>query len=326
MTSPKERLTAIPLRSTLSICLKRLLNMSDRSTEPGTPRSWLWGVIAATVALVALTFVGLATTSFGFAFLAGAPFVCGMVIGRWVQAARVVKVVWALVGIGSVIGGAVTANLAGLICGVAFGVVASAPLLAGVYVGSALAGTLRPGGSIASVVLVAILIPLEQATLPPAGVESVSTVQISAMTRNEVFSRITFYEDTTGVPPRLLRIALPRPVRTLGAAERVGDRPRCLYDGGFIVKEITAVDPGRLYEFRVVEQVGVEDHAVSLVGGSVQLDALDASRTKVVLTTTYRPKLSARIAWRPFERAVIHELHEHVLYEMLTPDESKSGA
>jgi hypothetical protein len=192
----------------------------------------------------------------------------------------------------------------------------------GVFVGSYLYGRTWVPNSAASVMLVALLIPLEHAALPNAPVESVSTAEIVSLTPKEAFSRITFYEDTADEPPRLLRIALPRPLRTLGEADSVGDRPRCIYDSGYIVKEITAVEPYRHYAFKVVEQVGVESHAVSLIGGSFDITPLSAHRTRVVLTTRYVPKLSARIAWRPFEQSVIRALHHHVLHEMLTGGES----
>lgn len=291
--------------------------MADKTLDHGAPPSaWLWGVVAATAAFVVLTLIGLATTSFGFAFVALAPFVCGMIIGRWVRAARVMKTFCAFIAVGSVILGAATANLAGVICGVVFGVIASVPLLAGVFLGSVLAGTIRTGGSIASVAIVALLIPLEHTAVPPAPVESVSTLRTVDMTPSDVFERITFYEDTSEEPPTLLRIALPRPIRTLGPADKVGDRPRCIYDSGFIVKEVTRVDRPRLYAFRVIEQVGVESHAVELKGGSFDVSRVDGRRTRVKLTTTYRPRLSARVAWRPFEHAVVHALHKHVLEAM----------
>jgi hypothetical protein len=284
-----------------------------------SPRAWIWGLIASVAALVGLCTVGLLTQSFGFTFVVGAPFVAGFVIGRFVKVRLVVQVVYAVVVLASIVAAAYTVNLAGLVCGVVFGAIATFPLLAGVLVGAQLAGKLGATSSAACVVVMAVLIPLEPAALPAPQVETVRTERTFAMSAHEAFSRITFYEDTSRMPPKLLRIALPRPVRTVGEASKVGDRPRCIYDSGYIVKEITAVEPDRFYAFKVLEQKGVEEHAVTLLGGSFRLSKVDATHTDVELTTRYRPKLTARIAWRPFEQAVIRALHEHVLEEMMRP-------
>lgn len=282
------------------------------------PERWAAGLVVAVLVLVGLLALGLATQSFGFAYVLGAPFLGGYLIGRWVRVRRVVRVVWALVVLAAIVGGAATTSLAGAVCGAVFFTIASVPLIVGVFVGAYCYGRTWTPNAAASIALVALLIPLENAATDVGSVESVSTVRMASMPAEEVFRRITFYEDTSAEPPELLQIALPRPLRTIGSASRVGDRPRCIYDSGYLVKEITAVRAPTFYAFDVVEQRGVEDHAVQLTSGSFRLTAQSASRTRILLTTSYRPKLSARLAWRPFERAVIHALHDHVLDEMLS--------
>ena len=288
-----------------------------RTTEPQTPRRWTAGLGVSVLVLVGLLALGLSTQSFGFAYVIGAPFVSGYLIGRWVRVAHVLRAVVALVVLASIVLGAVTGSLAGAVCGSVFFAIASIPLVVGVFLGSYLYGRTRIPSSLMSVAVVALLIPLEPAALPAANVESVSTSRVASMSAFDAYDRITFYEDTTATPLRLLQIALPRPLRTVGEADSVGDRPRCIYDSGYIVKEITAARPGLFYAFKVIEQRGVEDHAVKLTTGSFRLTALDRGTTRIVLSTEYVPKLSARAVWRPFERAVIHALHEHVLREML---------
>jgi hypothetical protein len=282
------------------------------------PQRWAAGLVIAVLVMVGLLALGLATQSFGFAYVLGAPFLGGYLIGRWVRVARVLRVVLALIVLASIVGGAMTTSLAGMICGAVFFAIATVPLIIGVFIGAYCYGRTWAPNAAASIALVAVLIPLEHAAAGIGSVESVSTVRVAPVPTAEVFRRITFYEDTSATPPKLLQIALPRPLRTLGSASRVGDRPRCIYDSGYLVKEITAVLPPVFYAFDVVEQRGVEDHAVQLTSGSFRLTAQDATHTRIVLTTAYRPKLSARMAWRPFERAVIHALHDHVLDEMLS--------
>jgi hypothetical protein len=284
--------------------------------QPNFQRRWAIGFVSATLVFVGLTAIGLVTQSFGYAFVVGAPFIAGMIIGRWVEVVRVVQVLCAVIVLGGVIFGAVTTSLAGAICGTVFGFLAAIPFVAGVVLGAILSRPRRPSGAIASVFLVAVLIPVEHHALPAQPIISVSTSRVFAMSQARAFNRITFYEDTHGDPPRLLRIALPRPIATIGQADHVGDRPRCLYDKGYIIKEITAINRPSFYAFRVVKQVGVESHAVRLISGSFRLARIASHATRVTLTTRYRPKLTARFAWGPFERAVIRALHEHVLQHM----------
>jgi hypothetical protein len=57
---------------------------------------------------------------------------------------------------------------------------------------------------------------------------------------------------------------------------------------------------------------------MSLWGGSFTFEAdtsdiVQPHRIHCTLETTYRPHLSPRWCWRPFERYTVHTLHRHVL-------------
>src|SRR4051812_11879837 len=66
-------------------------------------------------------------------------------------------------------------------------------------------------------------------------IDSVSTKVMLAGAPDEVWQQILFYEEVPTVPPRLLQILLPYPVRTEGDKGRPGARVRCVYDGGTLV-------------------------------------------------------------------------------------------
>ena len=57
---------------------------------------------------------------------------------------------------------------------------------------------------------------------------------------------------------------------------------------------------------------------MTLEGGSFDFQPVDRAprRTRVTLTTTYRPHLRPRWCWRPFEKYTVHTLHAHVLRGM----------
>jgi hypothetical protein len=142
--------------------------------------------------------------------------------------------------------------------------------------------------------------------------EAVETAVHFDATPEEVWQGILFYEEVPRRPLWLLRIFLPRPIRTDGEKTRVGAIVRCTYDGGYLLKRITAVEPARLVRFDVLEQrLGIED-CVSMSQGSYEIRAT-GDGSEVVLTTHYRSRLRPRRLWRPLERCLAHQLHRHIL-------------
>jgi hypothetical protein len=142
--------------------------------------------------------------------------------------------------------------------------------------------------------------------------EAVETALHLNATPEEVWHGILLYEEVPRRPLWLLRIFLPRPIRTEGEKTRVGAIVRCTYDGGHLLKRITAVEPARLVRFDVLEQrLGIED-CVSMSRGSYEIRAT-AAGSQVVLTTHYRSRLRPRWLWRPLERYLAHRVHRHIL-------------
>jgi hypothetical protein len=124
---------------------------------------------------------------------------------------------------------------------------------------------------------------------------------------------IVFYEQVEHEAPFLLTMALPRPARTEGHKEGVGDVQKCIYEKGYLVKTITHFDKPRLLAFDVTEQHLDFEHDVVVLDGSFILQPMAKDKTRVVLTTRYRRLLRPAWLWEPVERMVIHTLHGHVL-------------
>lgn len=142
--------------------------------------------------------------------------------------------------------------------------------------------------------------------------ETVETALHFSAAPDEVWRGILFYEEVPRRPLWFLRIFLPRPIRTDGEKTRLGATIRCTYDGGYLLKRITAVEPARLMRFDVLEQrLGIED-CVSMSQGSYEIRATRAG-SEVVLTTRYRSRLRPRRLWRRLERYLAHRLHRHIL-------------
>ncbi len=141
--------------------------------------------------------------------------------------------------------------------------------------------------------------------------------------RRATFDSIIFYEEVKHRAPFLLRLALPRPVRSEGKKSAEGDVVRCVYEHGYLKKRITRVEPGRLLAFEVIEQKLHFERDVQLLAGSFEMESVAASpdseqgaATAVLLTTRYCPRLHPRWLWKPMEREIVHALHEHVLEGM----------
>jgi hypothetical protein len=130
-----------------------------------------------------------------------------------------------------------------------------------------------------------------------------------------VWKSLMFYEDVPRQPWPLLRMFLPRPIRSEGDKRLVGSIVRCVYDRGYLIKRITVVEPARLLRFEVVEQsLGIEG-SVKACWGSYQLSDVGGG-TDVVLTTHYLGRLRPRFLWRPIERYLCLRLHLHILFGM----------
>ena len=128
---------------------------------------------------------------------------------------------------------------------------------------------------------------------------------------------IVFYEQIEHEPPFLLRLALPRPVRTTGGKAEVGDTSRCVYENGYLVKKITRREEGRLLGFRVIEQKLHFEHDLEIREGSFRIEpGPGPGTTLVTLTTIYRRLTYPAFIWQPAETLVLHTLHGHVLEGM----------
>jgi hypothetical protein len=132
-----------------------------------------------------------------------------------------------------------------------------------------------------------------------------------------VWTALRFYEDVPERPGLFLLAFLPRPIRSEGEKTRVGARVRCEYEGGHLVKRITAAEPGQLLRFEVLEQKLGLENCVSMGDGSYEIRPMDGG-SEVLLTTHYRGHLRPRWLWRPFERFLAHRVHRHILEGMRT--------
>jgi hypothetical protein len=133
-----------------------------------------------------------------------------------------------------------------------------------------------------------------------------------------------FYEQIDQRPPLHLRLLLPAPIETAGRKSEIGDEARCLYQGGYLIKRVTQVDPGRRYAFEVAEQALVVGGGVRLAGGEYVISELARGRAEVRIVTRYASHKRPRWLWRPIERAVCHSFHRHILRAMRRKVEVRS--
>ena len=128
----------------------------------------------------------------------------------------------------------------------------------------------------------------------------------------DVWRGMLFYEEVPRRPMPLLRWFLPLPIRTQGEKTKVGSLIDCVYDGGTLVKRITAAEPARFVRFSVlVQKLGIED-CITMEDGAYEIHP-DGDGALVVLTTRYRGHMRPRWLWRPFERYLAHRMHRHIL-------------
>lgn len=220
---------------------------------------------------------------------------------------------------GTFIGAIVSLDLGGAFCGKILAVILLVPLTAGIILGSILRGILK-GSSFRQrwylpLLALFLLCGLYQLDGPPRlhAAETVVTERRIAVSAEEGFDSLRFFEEVRQPPPWLLRIGLVRPLHASGSCAAVGDVKVCVYDRGRIVKRVAAVEPDRRLDFVIVEQDIGYEHDVTLTGGSFEFIPVGTDACIIRLTTAYVPRLGPRFCWRWGERIGVHVLHNHVI-------------
>jgi hypothetical protein len=289
---------------------------------------WIPGLLLAMATMIFwIVTLGL-QGSIGYGLSIAAPMSAGAIIGYGTRSGPFLKfasLAFVLVG---VIGSLIAMHPAMFLCAMVLGVICMIPVALGMLLGRLLrAGLSSVGFSQRGwfPIILMMFLPgavdlLEHSLWPKPVDETISTSIVLPMSAMEAFDRWIFYEDAKGELPLSLRYGMPIPVRTIGKVTGVGDSKTCLYQHGRLVKRVTEFEPGKRIAFDVVEQTHVQDHAMKLTSGSFEFTPLGSGSCRVTLHTGYRPLLTPRLAWRPFERYFCHALHGHVLASMARGD------
>jgi hypothetical protein len=298
------------------------MNAPQLSTPPTTnftPVRTALGIAFSWIGALLLIAFAVDRESFSWAFVLGVPFSAGLVFGQLTPFAPFARNVTAALLLVGLLGGALTMDLSGLLCGAIAAAIFIVPTLLGAALGSALRirRSVSGAGRVVASLLVfgccALLLWAEPFLEAASGEEVVATERVVEMDAETAWRVLMFYEDVDAEPPPLARIGLPLPQRTVGKMTGVGDFVRCVYSTGHLVKRVTEFEPGRRLGFDVIEQHGIEDRSAELLRGSFAFEALPGGRTRITLETVYRPLLGARPVWRPFEIRLARTLHRHVL-------------
>ena len=135
-----------------------------------------------------------------------------------------------------------------------------------------------------------------------ANAGTVATSMVFRAAPAAVWERLMFYEQIDQRPPLHLRLLLPVPIETNGHKSEVGDEARCIYEGGYLIKRVTEVEPQRRYAFEVVEQALTVGGGMRLSGGEYLIRELERGRAEVRIVTRYASPKRPRWLWRPIEQ------------------------
>jgi hypothetical protein len=163
----------------------------------------------------------------------------------------------------------------------------------------------------------------DESTAAVAQVPSVVTRITVAASPARVWQGLIFYEEIGERPPLHLRLLLPVPIRTEGQISEVGDEAKCLYEGGHLLKRLTRIERGDLYEFEVAEQELAVGGGMRLSGGRYSLRALPDGQTELAVETRYVSTKWPRWFWKPLEAMVCHAFHRYLLGSMRRKIESQ---
>lgn len=288
-------------------------------------RYWLPGACLALGGGFVLSFYFLIQGNIGFGLCMGVPFAMGAILGYGVRGRYAARLIFALcltIALGTAL---IFIHPSALICGLFLMLIFLLPVIGGCALGILLRVLVKRSNFDQRwhlpILFLFLLLPhafdaVERLFVAAPGVESISTAAVLQGTPRDAWNNLKFYEEVAHRPGLLLRLGLPRPQRTQGRADRVGDVKVCLYEHGVLRKLITDCQPGRQLAFDVIQQEHVQDHAIRLLRGSFQFEAVDTDQTRVTLTTEYQPLMTPRWCWRPIEQLCGHALHAHILEGM----------
>ncbi len=326
-----------PVPPRCSRCLQRY-DPADPSTFRDRPmfirwKFWLPGLLLAVVPGIA-TYVVLLTmaegqkdrgeAALGLSVFFVLPFSCGALMGYFTPMAFAILSVLCVPAALLIVIGLIRCGASGIACGMLGVAVFIAPMIVGVASGVILRKALhcsRWDQRHFFPILALLALPYAAhgiERLFPRALD-VATVRSEAVLPGDAaaaWRSIVFFEEVRHAPPFLLRLALPRPVRSEGKKTETGGIVRCVYERGHIVKQITDVREDRLLAFRVLEQKLHFEWDVTLLDGSFELFPAGGAATRVVLTTRYARHLYPEWLWGPIERKIVRTLHGHVLEGM----------
>jgi hypothetical protein len=130
------------------------------------------------------------------------------------------------------------------------------------------------------------------------------------------WNTMVFYEQIDARPSFFLRLLLPVPIRTEGRKSVVGDEALCVYEGGHLIKRVTAVNRSRHLAFDVTKQELNIGLGMKLSGGWYDLQPLPDGRTDVALATVFQSPRQPRWLFGQIETTVCHIFHRHILRAM----------
>lgn len=292
---------------------------------------WAPGLALATaIGLALMLLIGLVVGNWGWPMWIASPVAASVILGYRVRAewwALPILLVPLMLGI---VVGLMSAQLAGVYCGLVLTLILAGPLLVGAGAGAWLRTFLKSTRFSQRSNLPILLIgaaPIACALLMgragSPSLEVVDTELTMHATPQECWDAMQFYEEVAHPPPLILRIGLVRPLYTEGSSRQPGDVKRCVYNKGHIVKVVRSARPAEALEFDVSEQRIGYERDFRLVDGSFTFVPVSEGATRVVLRTRFEPRLGPRWAWRPFERYAVHTIHGHVLEGMRRQAEAR---
>ena len=308
----------------------RAFHPSDQATFTWKPpllrwRLWAPGLgLAVSLALLQsglLIYAG----SFGWALTLVVPLVAGTVLGYGVRAKWFIITLLSLLLLSATFFGLMSASLAGVYCGLILAGIFLGPILVGAVGGVILRQLLKRSrfsqgphlptlGLIVSAIVPVLIGLAEPHWHGQVAVRTINTSLVLDAPPRRVWDALLFFGDVKAEPPWLAEVGLPHAVRVEGNLGGVGDSRRCVYSKGYLVKKVTAWQPHQRLGFKVTAQHRVETRSAELKGGAFHLTPIaNGTKTRLRLTTKYRPLLQARTIWSPLERATVHVLHKHVL-------------
>ncbi len=158
----------------------------------------------------------------------------------------------------------------------------------------------------------------EDRLVDPKRTESITSAVTFRATPEQMWNMIVALDEVSSKKPLLLRIGLPIPKSCTLEGSGVGAKRICHFDSGVLEERITAWDPPRYLEMKIVMSTLPGRHWLGFESASYRIEDAGHGEVRLTRTTTISSQLRPADYWRPLETWGVESEHRYLFESLRT--------